>query len=437
MTASNANATQGIVILGGGFGGVYTAYHLEKLGRGRAIEVTLISRDNYFLMTPLLFEAGSSVLEPRHAVTPLRSMLKTTRFIQAEVQGVDIDGKVVRAAPTGHEAIEIPFDQLVVAVGGVTNTSLVPGSENAMTFKTLGDAIFVRNHMIDLFERADMEKDLPDDADADIHHHRGAGLVGVELIGELTEFSANIIRSYHQIDPGQVRFELIEAGPRIIPEMDPELSDYAAKVLTKRGVNVRVNTPVKAIELYKVQLESESIESATIVIATGVRPSPVVEGMNLEKDGKGRIITDSGMKAKGRQNVWALGDCAAIPDPHSPQGRPYLQLAQHMRAKQNCWQRILWPRWMAGRSSRSSIPTKGCSQPLGHFRGVGRVYKFRIYGFIAWWVWRTYYLMQMPKWPRRIRIVIDWTIALFFKNDIVKLDLFGVEHPLQGRKNET
>jgi NADH dehydrogenase len=427
-----------IVILGGGFGGVYTAIRLEKLSGHQPMEVTLINRSNYFLMTPLLFEAGSGVLEPRHAVSPIRSLLKKTRFVQAEIQSVDLDRKIVFAKLAGDELREIPFDQLVVAVGGTTNTSLVRGSEHALTFKTLGDAIFLRNRTIELFERAALENDPARRAAMLRFVIVGAGLVGTELAAELAEFVHNVVRAYKQIAPAEIRFDLIEAGKRIMPEIDPELSDYATRILTQRGINVRGNTKVKAIEPGTITIDGdppETIPSNTIIVATGVTPSPLVEKLNLEKNKKGRIVTDATMRVHNQTDIWALGDCAAIPDPSNAEGRPYPQLAQHaLREAKLLADNIV-------RSLRNETPqpfiysNKGVLAALGQFRGVGRIYKFRIFGFPAWWVWRTYYLLQMPRWPRRVRIMIDWTIALFFNNDIVELDLFGQEHPL-GRGND-
>lgn len=440
-TAATAPGVTRIVILGGGFGGVYTARHLQKLaGSWRPIEITLVNRDNYFLMTPLLFEAGSGVLEPRHSVNPIRPLLQRTRFVEAEIQGVDFDRRVVIAAPTPDEVYEIPYDQLVIAVGGVTNTSLVPGSEHAMTFKTLGDAIFIRNHTIDLFERADVERDPRRKAAMLSFVVVGAGLVGTELVGELTVFVGHVADSYRNIDRKDIRIELIEAGKKIVPEMDTELTDYAAKVLERRGVRIRVNTKVDRIEPHQIHLKAgdgqptEAIAADTIVVATGVKPSPLVDGLQLEKDRKGRIIVDGTMLAKGRTNVWALGDCASIPNPNDPDGRPYPQLAQHALREA----KVLARNIMHSLNNEPLEPfiysNKGVLAALGHYRGVGRVYELRIYGFLAWWVWRTYYVMQMPQWPRRIRIIIDWTVALMFKNDIAKLDLFGLEHPLTPRK---
>jgi len=440
-TQPSASGVTRIVILGGGFGGVYTAHHLERLaGSGRRLEITLVSRDNYFLMTPLLFEAGSGILEPRHAVNPIRPLLKRARFVEGEIQGVDFDRKVVTAAPTPDEVYELPYDHLVVAVGGVTNTSLVPGSEHVMTFKTLGDAIFIRNHTIDLFERADVERDPRRKAAMMTFVIVGAGLVGTELVGELTEFVANVVRAYKNLREEDLHIELIEAGKKIVPEMDKELTDYAAKVLERRGVRIRVDTKVAKIEPGKIQLQGadgqpgETIAADTIVVATGVKPSPIVEQMQIEKDRKGRIAVDATMLSKGRPNVWALGDCAAIPDPNDPQGRPYPPLAQHaLREAKALAKNILHA--LAGEPLEPFVySNKGVLAALGHYRGVGRIYKFRVYGFVAWWVWRTYYVMQMPQWQRRIRIIVDWTVALLFKNDIAKLDLFGLEHPLTAKK---
>jgi NADH dehydrogenase len=432
--------TKRIAILGGGFGGVYTALRLEKLRNRLPMEVTLINRSNYFLMTPLLFEAGSGVLEPRHVVSPIRTLFRHTRFIQAEIQSVDLDRKIVSASSSPTDSHEIPFDHLVVAVGGVTNTGLVPGSEHATTFKTLGDAIFLRNQTIELFERADVEKDRARRAAMMTFVIVGAGLVGTELAGELAEFLHNVVRAYKNIDPKELRFELIEVGKRIMPEVDPELSEYAAQVLKQHGINIRVDTKVTSIQQGKIHVkreQDETIASDTIIVATGVKPSPLVEKLDLEKDKKGRIITDATMLVRGRNDVWALGDCAAIPNPKDPEGRPYPQLAQHaLREAKLLANNIV--KSMQGEPPQPFIySNKGVLASLGHFRGVGRVYKFRIFGFVAWWVWRTYYLLQMPSWSRRIRIMIDWTISLIFKNDIVELDLFGRGHPLERNDDAT
>lgn len=415
-----------VLILGGGFGGVYTARHLERLWRGSdAVQITLVNRDNYFVMTPLLFEAGSGILEPRHAVNPIRPLLDRTRFVEAEVRQIDLARKSVAVQPPGTgETYELEFDHLVIALGGVTNTSIVPGSDRALTFKTLGDAIYLRNHAIQQFEQADIERD-PKRKQAQLTFVIvGAGLVGLELMGELTTFVLHVADLYKNVDRREIRFEMLEAGPRIAPEFDEELADYSAGVLQRRGVRLRTNTPAKRINDGSIDLpDGGTIEANTIIVATGVAPSPIVTTIEgIEKDHKGRVKTDSAMRALGRQDVWSLGDCAVIPDPSS--GKPYPPLAQHALREAACLaENITNVIRGTGDPQPFVYQSKGTLAALGHFKGAGKVYTFKIHGFIAWWVWRTYYLFRLPRWSRRLRVVIDWTVALFFKNDVVQLDL--------------
>ena len=409
-----------VVIVGGGFGGVYTALHLEKVA-DPSVEITLISRDNYFLMTPLLFEAGSGILEPRHAVNPIRPLLKRTRFVEGEVKSIDIEGKsVLVQVANAPEAQSHGFDHLVLALGGVTNVSIVPGSEHALTFKTLGDAIFLRNQVIRLFEWADVEPD-PQRKKAQLTYIVvGAGLVGLELMGELNTFARNVADLYKNVDPSMLHFELIEAGPQIAPEFDEKLANYSAEVLKKRGVTIRTNTPVKSIHPDHIELpDGTTIEAQTIVVATGVSPSPLLKSLNIAKDKKGRALTEPTMRVRGTTNIWALGDCAQIP---GPDGKPYPPLAQHALREAKQLAANIDATIRGAQPQPFVYSNKGTLAALGHFKGAGKVYGIPIYGFIAWWVWRTYYLTRMPRWSRRLRIVIDWTVALFFKNDVVQLD---------------
>lgn len=425
-----ASTAKRILILGGGFGGIYTARHLEKLlVDQRDVEVTLVSRENYFLMTPLLFEAGSGILEPRHAVNPIRPLFKRVRFIEAEVRSIDFDAHVVQVRPSPDEVCELPYDQLVLALGGVSNRAIIPGSDHAMTFKTLADAIFLRNRTIELFERADVEQDAQRKAQLLSFIVVGAGLVGIELLGELTTFASDLCRHYPRVRPDELRFELIEAGPHILPEMDRDLAEHAGVVLGRRGVNIRTGCPVRQIEPGRVHLpDGQQLQAATIILAAGVAPNPLIADMAVAKDGKRRIVVDATMRSISHRDVWALGDCAAIPD---PSGKPYPPLAQHALREA----KVLAGNIVAALRGYSGRPfvyhTLGVLAALGHYSGVGRVWKFKVRGFAAWWVWRTYYLGQMPRWERRLRIMLDWTVALLFRHDIVKLDLFGEEHPLR------
>ncbi len=348
-------------------------------------------------------------------------MFSGVQFVQATVQSIDIDGRSVQAHLVSGEVRRFEFDHLVLALGGVTNTNIISGAETARTFKTLYDAIILRNHCIRLFERADVG------TDEKLKHALltfviiGGGLVGLELQGELTEFIKNVQLAYPRVDKKYVRFELIEGGPRLVPELDEDLGDYAAKTLAKRGVNVRTNTRVDSMDESTVRLPGgEEIQAQTIVLATGVVPNPLISTLPVEKDRKGRVNVDATMRSRSHPNVWALGDCAAIPD---AQGKPYPQLAQHALREARLLGRNI-AAVTGGAEPRPFVyKNKGTLAALGRHKGIGRVYGIKIYGFPAWWVWRTYYLLQMPRFDRKLRIVIDWTVSLFFKNDVVELDM--------------
>ena len=425
-----------IVIVGGGFGGVYTAMHLGRAWRkSGGADVVLVSRDNYFLMTPFLFEAGSGVLDPRHAVAPIRRLLEGTaaRFVEADVERIDCDRRVVvaRHTPQDAEAYELPYDHLVLALGGVTNLKIIPGSEHAMTFKTLADGIFLRNHVIDAFEHADATNDEAERRRLLSFVIIGAGLVGVELMGELTAFVRAISRSYPRTRDTPRSFHLIEAGPHILPEMERDLAEYAERVLAKRGVKLHPNSPAKRIEARQVQLPDGSVLDAhTIVLSAGVAPNPLLATLPLEKDRKGRVLVDATMRSKSHPNVWGIGDCAVIPDPN---GKPYPQLAQHALREARVLAANVTAAVRGGTPKPFVYQTLGTLASLGDYQGVGRVMKVKLRGFVAWWVWRSYYLFQMPRLERKLRIVLDWTVALLFPHDIVKLDLFGDQHPTQRR----
>ena len=419
------NARRHILILGGGFGGLYTAKNLErKLRADDKVEVTLVSRDNFFVMTPLLFEASSGVLDPRHAVASIRTFLRKVHFVQAEVERIDLDARrvLVRVDHSSHP-YEIAYDQLVIALGGTTNTRLVPGAaEHVLTFKTMGDAIFIRNHCIQCFERADVEHD-PARKRAELTFVViGAGFVGVELAGQLSEFLPNVSRAYRNVSASEIRLLLIEAGPRIAPEFEEKMSAYIAKTLAGRGVDLRVATPVERIDGGTVTLKGgEQIVADTVIGAMGVTPSPLVAPLPVEKSRKGAVVVDAELRVKDRPGVWAIGDCASIP---SPDGKPYPPLAQHALREAKVLAHNITATLRGGTSLRPFIyETKGLLAALGRHRGVGRIGNVRLYGFIGWWVWRTYYLFQMPQWSRRVRIVIDWTVQLFFRSDVVQLDL--------------
>ena len=410
-----------ILILGGGFGGVATARHLEGLFRRRPdVEIVLVSRDNFLLMTPLLFEVFSGALDLRSCSFPIRAFLRTTRFVEATVQGIDLDRRVVRLARPGKRG-ELAYDQLVLALGSKTNRDMIPGSEHAFTFKTLADALLLRNHVIERFERADVETDPQRKAQLLTFVVIGGGLVGVELLGELTAFVDGIAPLYEHVNRDEIRFLLVQGAGRIMPEIDPALAGYGARVLARRrGVELRTGTRVRAIEPGRVHLAEETIAADTIVLAAGNVPNPVVAGLPVEKDRSGHIAVEPTLRCRSHPEVWALGDCASIP---GPDGKPYPNLAQHALREA----RVLAGNIVGALDGRPPRPfvyqTLGMMGSLGHSEGFGQLLKVRMHGLPAWLLRRTYYLLQMPGWGRRLRILIDWTFALLFRPDIVKVGL--------------
>jgi NADH dehydrogenase len=412
-----------IVVLGGGFGGVATVRRLERVFRRRTdVEITLVSRDNFFVLTPLLFEACSGRLELRHCAQPLRAALRRTRFIEATVESVDPERQVVRIVPPQGSPYHLPYDHLVVALGASTNDSLVPGSSHALTFKTMADALVLRNQLIALFERADATADAAERHGCLTTVVIGGGLVGVELIGELTAFADDVLRFYPRIRRDEVCFMLFEAGPRILPEIDATLAAAAARVLTRRGVEIHVATAVRSIEGTRVNLADATIDAATIVLTAGIVPNAVASAIPVARDQRGRIAVDEMMRSRSHPQVWALGDCASIP---GPDGRPYPALAQHAIREARHLAQNLCAAVDGTRLRPFRFRSLGTMASLGHTRAVALVFGVRIKGFVAWWLRRTYYLFQMPRWDRRLRIVLDWTVALFFRPDITRVELRG------------
>jgi NADH dehydrogenase len=421
-----------IVVLGGGFGGVACARHLERILRRRTdVEITLVSRENAFVLTPLLFEACSGRLELRHCAQPIRAALRRARFIEAMVESVDLERQVVRAVAADGDAHALAYDHLVVALGASTNDGLIPGSSHALTFKTMADALVLRNHLIGRFERADATADAAERRGCLTVVVIGGGLVGVELVGELTAFADDVLRFYPRIRRNEVCFRLFEAGPRILPEIDEKLATTAARVLEQRGVDIQVSTAARSIEAARVWFPNDIVDAGTIVLTAGIVPSAVASAIPVLRDERGRIAVDATMRSRSHPQVWALGDCAAIP---GPDGRPYPALAQHAIREA----RHLADNIGATLDGRAPSPfvfrSLGAMASLGHTRAVALVFGVRVTGFVAWWLRRSYYLLQMPRWDRRLRIVLDWTVALFFRPDITRVDLRVERAQVKGER---
>lgn len=419
-----------IVVLGGGVGGLAAARHLDRhFARRSDVEVTLVSRDNFFLLSPLLFEACSGVLELRHCAQPIRPCLRRARFVEATVEHVDVERRVVGVA-SERAVHELPYDHVLVALGATTNVALIPGSENARTFKTVADALLLRNHVIERLERADVETDAQRRRQLLTVVVIGGGLVGTELLGELTAFIHEQLRYYPRIRRDELRFHLFEAGDRVLPESMPFVAEYAEEVLRRRGAELKTSTPVQAIEPGVVRWKDGAIEADTIVLAAGIVPSAVAAAAPVERDRRGRIVTDATMRSVSHPNVWAIGDCAAIP---GPDGTPYPALAQHaVREARRVAGNIRAV--VGGRAPKALVyRTLGTMAAFGHTRAAADVRGLELTGLTAWWMRRTYYLFQMPRWDTRVRIALDWTVSLFFRPDLTKVDL--AQEREQERRN--
>ncbi|MEO8910940.1 MAG: NAD(P)/FAD-dependent oxidoreductase [Gemmatimonadaceae bacterium] len=436
MTASTNDPTPGspqrrVVVLGGGVGGLTATRHLDRLlGALPNTEIVLVSRDNFFLLTPLLFEACSGVLDFRHCAQSIRPCLRRARFVEATVVHVDVERRLVRATPAEGEVREVAYDHLVVALGATTNTAQIPGSEHARTFKTVADALLLRNHFIERFERADVEIDPRRREQLLTVAVVGGGLVGVELMGELTAFADDILRFYPRIKRQEMHFHLFEAGDRLLLESTDELAAYAGRVLRRRGVEIHTSTPVKSIDPTAVRWEGGAVEGDTILLAAGIVPNAIASSIGVERDRRGRILTDATMRSVSHPQVWAIGDCASVP---SPGGKPYPALAQHAIREARTVARNVQAAVLRQPQKSFTYRSLGTMAAFGHTRAGADVRGLFLTGFVAWWMRRTYYLFQMPRWDTRLRIALDWTVALFFRPDLTKVDLAD-EHE-QERRN--
>lgn len=423
-----------IVIAGGGFAGLYTALQLEKLLKSEErVSITLLNEENFFLFTPMLPETGAGSIGTRHIVGPLRKLLRKTRFAEVAIERIDLSARIVfaRHSLTGV-AREFRYDHLVLALGGVSNYFNIEGAaEHSMPFKSLGDAIYVRNHTIDKLEEAAVEPERA--GELLTFAIVGGGLTGVEVTGALNDFVREAARFYPEIDRERLRVKLIEAGPRLMPEMKEELAAFAERVLIARGVDVRTNTAVTRVERNAFELSTgERIPTATLIWAAGVKPNPLMAGLDLPKE-RGRIRVNEFLEVDGFPGVWAAGDSAIIQDANT--GKPYPPTAQHAIREGRRLARNIAATIGVGKRLPFSYRTIGQMAIVGERTGVADVMGFQFSGFVAWFLWRTYYLMRIPLLEKRVRVMLDWTLDLFFSRDLVQLPV-SRERKLVARTGE-
>ncbi len=408
-----------VVILGGGFGGVSAAQRLEHLlVRDRTVNITLVSASNYLLFTPMLAEVAASGLEAQHISAPVRAALTRTEFRRAEVEGIDTAAQVVRLRTRSAGPAEaVRYDHLILALGSVPYYYGLPGLEaHTFSLKTLEDATRLRSHVIESLERADVESDASERSRQLTFVVTGGGFAGTEMIAELFDLVHSVRRFYRRIRPGDLRFILVHSGARILPELSPALAEYARRKLEARGIEFLLNTRVAGATPDAVVLVGGHIAARTVVWTAGNQPHPLLTTLACERNRAGAVVVDSALRVNGLTNIWAVGDCAQIPDIFSER-KTCPPTAQHaLRQGQVAAENVVAA--LRGRQPRSfRYRTIATLVALGHHTAVAEIRGWKFSGFLAWLMWRTVYLSKLPGLEKKVRVALDWALDLFFPRD--------------------
>jgi NADH:ubiquinone reductase (H+-translocating) len=435
-----------ILVLGGGFAGVETARYLEKLTRRRDdVEVWVVARENFSLFTPLLPEVCSGHLEARHCVTALRAQLRrpSSWAVTAEVQGIDLDAKQVLVLGGDGDQHRLNYDSLVIALGGETATFGIRGNtEYAVGMKTLADAFALRNRIIEMLERADLETDAAERQAQLTFVVGGGGFSGVETAGEIEDFVHRVRRRFYpKIGDGEAKGHIIELKNRVLPEMPVDMGDYAAKKLRQRGYEIHLGTPMKEVREDGVVIgDGAFIPSRTVIWTGGVKPSPVVRESGIEVDRAGRAVVGPTMETS-REGVWAIGDCALIPNVDA-EGTYHAPTAQNaVREAKRLAKNIIAS--IDGRAHEVEpfrYRVIGTLASIGRHTGVGVVFGIKVRGWLAWFMWRGYYWSRVPGIGGKARVALDWGVNALFGSDPVQLRVdYGVPGGMgpSGRRRPT
>lgn len=417
-----------IVIVGGGFGGVAVAQELERLVRPIQAEIHLISRENFFLFNPMLPDVAGGSIEPHHILNSLRQLCPRTTVSVGVVRRMDFERKLVEFVHGPREDLEeVPFDYLVLAFGAVSNFSELTGmAQHALGLKTVGDALRLRNHVVSMLEEADVEPDPERRRQLTSFVVVGGGFSGVETVAELNDFVHGALRHYRRIASSDVRVVLVHAMPRILPELSEHLALAAMKRLQQRGVEVRLNAMLDGCTEGEAILKGgEEIVTRTLVCTIGTASNPLLALLPCEKDERGRIKVNEFLEVVGLHNVWALGDCAAIPNrvtgALAPPTAQFAQREGKVVAHNVAATLTGRPRQGFGYGGLGQFVSVGHRFAVGNIMGVG------VSGFVGWWLWRTVYLFKLPGLSRKARVAIDWMLDLLFGRDIVHVQPPGGE----------
>jgi NADH dehydrogenase len=428
-----------VVIAGGGFGGFYAARALERRLEPQSARVTLVNESNFLLYTPLLPGAAGATLDPRHVVVPLRSQLRRTELVIGQVTGADPGASELAVTRIDGEHLTLRYDQLVIALGSVSRTLPIPGlAEHAIGLKSLSDATALRNQVLNCLDIAESLEDPARRAEYLGFVFVGAGYAGVEGLAELQDFAAQAIELYPRCRLQGMRWVLVEARERIMQEVPDTLSEFAERELRRRGIEVRTQTSLRELTAQAATLsDGEAVPARTVVWTAGVKPSPAVGTLGLPLDPDGRIVVDATMRVRAQNShealggVWAIGDCAAVPDASRP-GKPCPPTAQHAIRQGRLVARNVAATLAGGVARPFRYRTKGVVAELGHNNAVAITLGLRWRGLPAWLIARTYHLLLMPGLGRRLRLLVDWNVALAFGRDASSPGRLGSPTSLAG-----
>ena len=410
-----------VLIIGGGFGGAFAARELERRLRHRPERVLLVAPDNFLLFSPLLPEAASGTIEPRHAVIPLREFLHRTELVVGTIEALDIDARTAELVVASGDRTSIAFRTCVIAPGSTPVVFPIPGLvDHAVAFRDLADAIWLRNNVLAQLESANAEPDATRRRALLTFTFIGGGYAGVEALTELESLARDALRMYPQLRAGDMRWVLIEAQPTLLPGISPPLARYTEKSMRKRGIEVYTETQLASCVDSVVTLNRSDIapyRSQTIVWTAGQRPSPFVAQLGLPLDERGRVVVDEYL-APGVTNIYVVGDAASVPDPDGDRSPPTAQhaLRQGRIAAINAAADL-----GIGERRPFRYRNRGLAVTMGRWRGTAQVKKLRFTGPIAWWMGRGYHLLMIPGLSRKARVVTDWTLSLAFPRDVAQL----------------
>lgn len=415
-----------ILILGGGFAGVYTAKYLERLvGNDANIEITIVNQENYFVFQPLLAEVVSGNIGLLDMVNPIRRILPRSRLYVREIESLDLAARAVTLTPGFRPRADVVrYDHLVLALGSVTDFRGIAGlHEHALPFKTLADAVYLRNHLLHVLEEASIEEDAQLRQQLLTFVVAGGGFSGVEVAAEMNDFLHRVAKQYRQIDVKSIRVLLVHSGERVLTrELGEGLSQYATNVLQKRGVEMRLGRRLKTASINAAVLDDgERIPTRTLVSTVPSSPNPLIESLEIANQ-RGRVLVDRYLEVEGQENLWALGDCALVPT--ATEGEYCPPTAQHASRQAKTLAHNIAARIRGGRLKQFSFAGLGKMGSVGHHSAVAEIFgRFKISGFLAWLMWRTVYWWKLPGIVRKIRVGVAWALDLVIPADSVQLRL--------------